>query len=114
MDAEIFSGPNLAFVGISTVFVALLLMFVAITLMKRIVAPDADGATDGTPAASQAANSAGGDSADDNEEDTLRSVALAVYAFHASKSVRVPTAAGSSPWQRAGRASQVATRRPRS
>lgn len=114
MDAEIFSGPNLAFVGISTVFVALLLMFVAITVMKRIVAPDSDGSTAESRAIANAAESTNGDSAENNEEETLRSVALAVYAFHASKSVRVPTATGSSPWQRAGRAAQVATRRPRS
>jgi Na+-transporting methylmalonyl-CoA/oxaloacetate decarboxylase gamma subunit len=120
VDAAILSGPNLAFVGISTVFVALMLMYGAITLMRRLVAPETDAAAvDAATAAAVAAANRGtaatsGDSTAENEEETLRSVALAAYAYHASTSVRVPAGTGSSPWQRAGRAAQVATRRPRS
>ena len=101
------SGPTLAFVGISTVFVALLLMVIAVTIMKRVLAPETPEPLEG---AKDAAN-ANDDGPDENVEDTLRGVALAAYAFHCSRNVRVPSATGSSPWQRAGRVSQVERRK---
>jgi Na+-transporting methylmalonyl-CoA/oxaloacetate decarboxylase gamma subunit len=101
------SGPILAFVGISTVFIALLLMVIAITIMKRVLAPQ----TADTLEVANDATGANNDSSGEDVEDTLRGVALAAYAFHCSRSVRVPSAAGSSPWQRAGRVSQVERRK---
>jgi Na+-transporting methylmalonyl-CoA/oxaloacetate decarboxylase gamma subunit len=113
VDESIFSGPNLAFVGISTVFVALLLMVIAITLMRRILAPQTSETLEVAKDAAGANENGAAATSDENVEDTLRGVALAAYAFHCSRSVRVPSATGSSPWQRAGRVAQVERRKPR-
>ena len=83
-------------------------MVIAITIMKRILAPDPPQTLEAAKDPADA-NDDGGP--DENVEDTLRGVALAAYAFHCSRNVRVPSATGSSPWQRAGRVSQVERRK---
>jgi Na+-transporting methylmalonyl-CoA/oxaloacetate decarboxylase gamma subunit len=107
MEDAIFSGPTMAVVGITTVFIALAIIVGAVSAVARIVASN-DGVTVTAEAASAFAAAADASASNESgDEDVLRRVATAAYAYHLRRCVTVRASVASTPWLRAGRQAQV-------
>jgi sodium pump decarboxylase gamma subunit len=102
MDSAIFSGPNMAVVGIAMVFVALAILVAVVSVVASQVARletkkhRADGASKVAPTVRS-----------DDEEAALAQVAVAAYGYHLRRRVAVRRSVAPSPWLRAGRQQQV-------
>ncbi len=119
MEQTIFTGPNMAVVGISTVFVALTIIVTVVSIVARVLArnegasvsPEAASAFAAAAEASTAQQShvsrGSNDSADSDGNELLRRVAMAAYAYHLGRRVSVRANVAPSPWLRAGRQAQV-------
>ncbi len=113
MEHAIFSGPNMAVVGITTVFVALTIIVTVVSIVARVLAknegasvsPEAASAFAAAADASTAQQSHGSNDSAGNE--LLRRVAMAAYAYHLGTRVSVRANVAPSPWLRAGRQAQV-------